>query len=225
MTYKEITNLTGYSKRQLIRLNNFVEKKDIDSLLIHSSVGKKSNNAASNREIEYMINFKKKYPIITISQFMDIYHEDIIFNSKMKDNVIKYNLKLRSYSFYQQLFLKQEWSSPIKHRKFNKHSESHPLRDASPRLGILVMIDGKPHDWFQNDLKKYLHLAIDNVTEKILCGWFMPTECLERYCHLLFLLITKFETLENLYSDRYSVFLMKKIKNLLNLVECANNWE
>lgn len=106
ITYKEIANLTGYSKRQLIRLNSLIEKKDIDSLLIHGSVGKSSNNSASNREIEYIINFKKKYPTITISQFMDIYHEDVIFNPRMKQDVINNNLKLRSYSFFQQLFCK-----------------------------------------------------------------------------------------------------------------------
>lgn len=206
ITYKEITLLTGYSKRQLIRLNQLIEEKDINSLLIHGSVGKKSNNSAPNREIEYMINFKKKYPDITISQFMDIYHEDIIFNPQMKQDVIDYNLKIRSYSFYQQLFLKQGWISPIKHKNFNGHSESHPLRDASPRRGILVMIDGTPHDWFQNGKKQSLHLAVDDATGEILCGWFMPTECLEGYCRMLFLLITKHGTPENLYSDRYSVF-------------------
>ncbi len=214
ITYKEITNLTGYSKRQLIRLNNLIEKKDINSLLIHGSVGKKSNNSASNREIEYIINFKKKYPTITISQFMDIYHEDVIFNKAMKEDITKYNLKLRSYSFFQQLFSNQGWVSPIKHRKFSNHSESHPLRDASPKRGILVMIDGTPHDWFQNGKKQSLHLAIDDATGELLCGWFMPTECLVGYCHLLYLLITKYGSPENLYSDRYSVFFNEQDQEL-----------
>lgn len=186
ITYNEIANLTGYSKRQLIRLSTLLEKRDINSLLIHGSVGKKSNNSASNRAIEYIINFKKKYPIITISQFMDIYHEDVIFNLEMRKDVRKYNLQLRNYSFFQQLFSKRG-PSPIENKEFSGHSESHPLRDASPKRGMLVMIDGTPHDWFQNGKNQSLHLAVYDASGEVLCGWFMPTECLEGYCHLLFL--------------------------------------
>ena len=53
------------------------------------------------------------------------------------------------------------------------------------------MIDGTPHDWFQNGRKSSLHLAIDDATGEALCGWFMPTECLEGYVHMLEILVTK----------------------------------
>lgn len=48
---------------------------------------------------------------------MNIYHEDVIFNQEMKKEVIEYNLKSRSYSFFQQLFSNQRRISSIKHRK------------------------------------------------------------------------------------------------------------
>ena len=35
-----------------------------------------------------------------------------------------------------------------------------PLREPSPRRGILIMIDGTPHDWFQNGRKSSLHLEM-----------------------------------------------------------------
>ena len=37
------------------------------------------------------------------------------------------------------------------------------------------MIDGTPHDWFQNGRKSSLHLAIDDATGELLCGRLMPT--------------------------------------------------
>lgn len=80
----------------------------------------------------------------------------------------------------------------IAHRCFNKDYDSHPLREPSPQRGILIMIDGTPHDRFQNRRKSSLHLAIDNATGKALCGWFMPTECLEGYVHMLEILVTKY---------------------------------
>ena len=205
ITFIFISELTGYSEKHIRRLSKEIEQKDIDSMLIHASKGKSPNNAASNTEIEYIKAFKKQYPNISISQFMDIYHEDVIFNPNKLEDVYKYNLKKRSYSFFKDFFRNNEYVSPRKHAYFNKDN-SHPLREPSPRRGILVMIDGTPHDWFENDNKFSLHLAIDDATGEILAGWFMPTECLEGYCHMLKILIQKHGIPENIYSDRHTIF-------------------
>lgn len=58
----------------------------------------------------------------------------------------KYNLKVRSKSFFQQLYKKEEWKSPIKHKCFDNKKDNHPLRDPMPRRGMLIMTDGTPHD-------------------------------------------------------------------------------
>lgn len=214
ITYTKITDLTGYSKRQLIRLSSQIEEKDIDSLLVHGNLGKDSNNSAPKKEVNYIVQFKNKYPEISISQFQDIYHEDIVWNPAFKSDVIKYSLKIRSYYFYEMLFRNQGWKSTIKHRKFGHKSESHPLRDATSRKGVLIIVDGTPFDWFQNGLKQSLHLAIDDATGEILAGWFMASECLIGYCYLLKLLITKHGIPENFYSDRYAVFYNKDDEEL-----------
>jgi len=214
ITYKEIERLTSYTKRQLIRLSKEVEKRDIDSILIHGNTGRKPSITASDQEVKYIIEFKKKYLVISISQFMDIYHEDVIFNSKMINEIKQHGLKLRSYSFFKQLYRDQGWKSPRKHKKFNKDSNAHPLRDPSPRRGILIIIDGTPHDWFQNGLKQSLHLAIDDATGEVLCGWFCATECQLGYAHLLRLLVTKHGIPDNIYSDKHTILKSPKDGNL-----------
>ena len=83
ITYIEIAELSGYSEKQIRRFSKEIENKDIDSMLIHASTGEPSHNSASDSEIQYLKDFKKQYPKISISQFMDIYHEDIIFNPKI----------------------------------------------------------------------------------------------------------------------------------------------
>ena len=203
--YEEIATLTAYSKRQILNFSKEIENKDIDSFLIHASKGKTPNNATSSLEIEYIKDFKKQYPKISISQFMDIYHEDIIFNPNKLEDIYKYNLKKRSYSFFKDFYRNNGYVSPRKHRCF-KGKDSHPLRDSSPRRGILIMIDGTPHDWFENGKKFSLHLAVDDATGEILAGWFMPTECLEGYCHMLKILIEKHGIPENIYSDKHTIF-------------------
>ena len=209
-SYSQIGILTGYSKMQIIRFSKLINKKDINQIKVHGLSNKPSNNSASDKEIEFIKNFKNQYPIISISQFMDIYHEDVIFNSKMKKVVIENNLKKRSYSFFENIYKKENWISPIKHKSFKQNYVIHPLREPSPKRGLLVMIDGTPHDWFQNGKKFSLHLAIDDSTGEILCGWFMATECLEGYVMLLKLLVEKHGIPENIYSDRHSILIPLK---------------
>jgi hypothetical protein len=96
--------------------------------------------------------------------------------------------------------------NPLENTSVSSGKNAHPLRTPSARRGILIMIDGTPHDWFENGKKFSLHLAIDDATGEILAGWFMPTECLEGYCHMLKILITKYGIPENFYSDRHTIF-------------------
>lgn len=107
ITYREIATESNYSLPQIKRLAQEVEKKDIDDLLVHGLTGKNSNNSVPSEEIEYIKEFKNQYPSISISQFMDIYHEDIVWNINKQDDVKKYNLKVRSKSFFQQLYKKE----------------------------------------------------------------------------------------------------------------------
>lgn len=215
-SYSQISTLTGYTKMQLIRFSKELNKKDIDSILVHGLTNKPSNNSPSAKEIEFIKNFKKQYPVISIQQFMDIYHEDVIWNHKMITIIKENNLKIRSYSFYESLYERFKWIKPIKHNSFKKEYESHPLREPSPRRGILIMIDGTPHDWFQNGRKSSLHLAIDDATGEALCGWFMPTECLEGYVRMLKILVTKYGIPENIYSDRHTILINPKDGELTN---------
>ena len=84
-SYSQIATLTGYKKLQIIRFSNQLKEKDIDSILVHGLTNKPSNNSPSSKEIEFIRNFKNQYPCISIQQFMDIFHEDIVFfNFKFK---------------------------------------------------------------------------------------------------------------------------------------------
>lgn len=209
-SYSQIGTLTGYTKLQIINFSKLLNERDIDSILVHGLTNKPSNNSPSPKEVEYIRNFKKQYPNISIQQFQDIYHEDVIFNTEMADVIKENNLKIRSYSFFENLYRTEKWESPIKHKCFNKEYEKHPLREPCPKRGILIMIDGTPHDWFCNGKKYSLHIAIDDATGEVLCGWFMPTECLEGYVHMLEILINKHGIPENIYCDRHTILINPK---------------
>ncbi len=214
ISFQQIADKTNYTKMQIIRLSKEIEKKDIEDLLVHGLTGKNSNNSVPDQEIEYIKEFKSQYPNISISQFMDIYHEDVIWNKEKQDDVKKYNLKIRSKSFFQQLYKKERWKSPIKHRRFNGDKSYHPLRDPSPRTGMLIMTDGTPHDWFQNGKLASLHMTLDDADDKILSGWFLPTECQLGYCHAFKIMFEKYGIPQCIYSDRTTILWDPKDGNL-----------
>ncbi len=74
-SYSQIGSLTVYNKSQIYRLSVTLKEKDINSILVHGLTNKPSNNSPSNKEIGFIKNFKNKY---AISQFQNIYHEDVI---------------------------------------------------------------------------------------------------------------------------------------------------
>lgn len=78
ITYQEIAKQSGCQRKQINRFISELEKRDIDSVLVHGLTNKPSNHSTPKQEIDYIKDFKKKYPIISISQFIDIYHKDII---------------------------------------------------------------------------------------------------------------------------------------------------
>lgn len=205
ITYQEIADRCNYSLIQIKRLSKEIEKKDIEDLLVHGLTGKNSNNSVPYQEIEYIKEFKNQYPVISIQQFMDIYHEDVIWNKKKKKDVKKYNLKVRSKSFFQHLFKTQRWKSPIKHKTFKHNEDPRSLREPSPQTGMLVMTDGTPHDWFGNGIKWSLHMTLDDATGKILSGWFTPNESQLGYCYAFKLMFIKNGLPEVIYADRTSI--------------------
>ena len=146
ISFQEIAKKTGYERKQINRFFNQIEKMDIDDLLIHGLTGKNSNNSAFDQEIEYIKEFKNQYLDIIISQFRDIYHEDVIWNKEKEDDVKKYHLKVRSKSFFQNLYKNEGWKSPIKHKCFKYNKDTHSLREPMPRTGMLIITDGTPYD-------------------------------------------------------------------------------
>lgn len=71
ITYLDIQQLTGYSKRQLIRLSKkLINEKDMDDILHHANEGRIPVNKASNNEIEFICEFKTPYHNITIYGYL-----------------------------------------------------------------------------------------------------------------------------------------------------------
>ena len=158
-------------------------------------------------------NTDKEKQIDVLKRQLDIavkHNKPIIFHCRdaIGDtyNILKkYNLKVRSKSFFQQLYKKEGWKSPIKHKCFDNKKDNHPLRDPMPRRGMLIMTDGTPHDWFGNGIKFSLHMTLDDATGEILSGWFTPTETQLGYCYAFKIMFIKYGIPQVIYGDRTSI--------------------
>jgi len=206
MSYQDIAKITGYSKRQLIRLAKDIEEKDIESVLIHGNSGRIAQNAAKDTEIEFYKKLKKQYPNITIAQFKDYVDEDHLDNPSKAWEVKKYKLVRRSYSFFQKLFRKLKWKSIRRHRNNSSKKVLHLIRDPMPRKGMLIQIDATPLDWFNDGRVWNLHLAVDDATSEMLAGWFIEAECQYGYIKIMRLILTKYGIPMKLYSDKHTIF-------------------
>lgn len=76
--------------------------------IINGLINKSSNNSLPSKQIDFIQNFKNKYPVISITQFQKIYHENVVFNLKMKeldknDYMTLYSLNLKFYIFINDL--------------------------------------------------------------------------------------------------------------------------
>ena len=212
LTYTVITRLTGYSKRQLIRLSEELKTKDMDSILTHGNTGRKPAITASDQEVSYLRVMKEPYPSITIAQFRDIFIEDVLDNPKKQKDVKRYGLKRRSLSWFRTLFINEGWESPArKPIRVDGNHVTHPIRKPRDHRGELIQIDGTPYDWFGDGRVYTLHLAVDDATTEVMAGWFMPTECTRGYCRMMRLLLDRQGIPEALYSDKDSVF--RSVKN------------
>ena len=216
ITYEYISSQSGYSKRQLIRwYSQLNAKKDMSSLFQHGNVGKEPSNKASLDELKILRTLKETYPKITISQFRDIYLEDIIFNPDKIQIVEQNHLKERSLTWFRNLFISEGSQSPESRKPLRRDGRAaHPLRKPSAQRGMLVQIDGTPYDWLGTGEMWTLHLAVDDATSEPLAGVFLPTERQFGYCMLMKLIIQKHGIPMALYSDKHSIFKSSKDGNL-----------
>lgn len=129
LTFPLISEKTGYSKRQLIRLSHSLdESSDMEALYHHANEGKEPVNKALKSEIQFLIDLKKPYPSITISQFRDIFFEDVLNDPAKSDIVARYHLRPRSLSWFRSLFIQQGWKSPESRKPLRRDGRApHPL--------------------------------------------------------------------------------------------------
>ena len=101
-------------------------------------------------------------------------------------------------------------ASPRPHRRRRRH---RLRRERYPQEGMLVQIDGSPHNWLQDRGPRMTLLAgIDDATGKLLGAVFRPQEDAQGYFLLLRQIVERHGRPLALYRDRHIIFEGQKKK-------------
>lgn len=214
LTYAQIEKRTGYSRRQLLRFAKNLKTSDKESMLRHGNTGKRPAVSATTDEIRFLYEFKKLHPQTTIAEFKAIYEKEVIENPAYAKEVHKYNLKSRSYSFFQRFYQDYHYQS------LAGCGIDEEMKKALPsdlqEYGTSVCISTMSQSWILTDQICCLHLMYDEVTNSLLCGCFSPHEDENSYLTLLKNLLIQNGIPENL------IFLIQETsirKNLRSKLE------
>lgn len=112
-----------------------------------------------------------------------------------------------SRSSVRRILLEKGIRSTRKHR----HSIHRIRRERCPREGMLLQIDGSPHDWLGGRGPKLCLIgAIDDATNKVPYALFQGHETTEGYMRMLEQIVLRDGIPAALYHDRHSIFRQPK---------------
>jgi transposase len=111
------------------------------------------------------------------------------------------NIKISKEALRKVMISEKLWKSKQSKSKYRK------LRDRKPMLGMMVQLDGSPHDWFEGRADKCtLIVFIDDATSKILHLEFVKSESTIGLLRATKNYITKCGIPTSFYNDNGSVF-------------------
>jgi transposase len=188
LTASDAAKLLELSVRQVRRILA-AYRKEGPAALAHGNRGRKPKHAISTATRERVVELTKtKYP--------DYNHQHLSEELVADGIVISRNSVRR-------ILTAAGLVSPKQHRRPKHRSR----RERYPQEGMLVQIDGSPHDWLEGRGPRLtLHAAIDDATGKLLGGCFRLAEDAAGYLALLRQVVLEHGVPLAVYHDRHEIF-------------------
>jgi transposase len=195
LSRKQAASILDLSLRHTKRLIAAYRKEGV-AALAHGNRGKKPYHALDESvKIKVMELANTRYAGFNFSHFTELLEE-------------REGTKL-SRSTVRRILLEGGLRSP-KRRKAPKHRSRRPRY---PQEGMLLQIDGSPHDWLEGRGPKFCLLgAIDDATGKVPYVCFQEQEDSRGYFLMLKEITRKYGKPLALYHDRHSIFELSEDK-------------
>ena len=195
VTGRQAAGIMGVSLRQMRRLIAAYRKEGI-AALAHGNRGRKPYNAIEDKLRQQVVS-------LASSKYMGFNHQHLTESLAERENIAISRSSVRN------ILLGAGIKSPRKRRPPKHRSR----RERYPREGMLLQIDGSPHDWLEGRGPRLSLIgAIDDATSGVPYAIFQEQEDSRGYFLMLREIILKQGIPQSLYHDHYSVFLVNDEK-------------
>ena len=194
MTFNEISNLTGYHTKSLIRINRVLKENGVGAVLTHGNFGKKKYNHM--KEEKFIVGQWEKCHDMNILDFCKYYNQLVLNNLEYEDS----KLKPRSYSYIYNVLTASGIISPQRH--YSRKSISQPTGDVKSLL-ILKDIQMK-----LLNTNRYLtiFLTVDVISNQIIYIHLSQKDNKTNYYLMLKNIIKNYGIPENIYAHGQTIF-------------------
>ncbi|MFZ0034658.1 MAG: ISNCY family transposase [Sedimentisphaerales bacterium] len=185
----QAAGIMGVSLRHIRRLLAAYRKEGV-AALAHGNRGRKPYNAIENR-------LKQQVVSLASSKYTGFNHQHLTECLAEREDIVISRSSVRN------ILLGAGIRSPRKRRPPKHRSR----RERYPREGMLLQIDGSPHDWLEGRGPQLSLIgAIDDATSSVPCAIFQEQEDSRGYFLMLREIILRQGIPQALYHDHYSVF-------------------
>lgn len=199
MVVSEAARLLGVSERQILRLRDAYMQFGIPGM-VHGNTGRSPGNRTPSSVVEETLRLcGKEGP----------YHD---FNACFAQEMLleRHGISLGRSTLDR--LLREEAPRP---HKLKRRSGKRCHRERSASEGMMIQIDGSPHDWLEGrGPRMCLMGAIDDATKTMVYGQFHPTEDQRGYLMLLRGVCTKYGIPMSVYHDKHTILRSPKTPNL-----------
>lgn len=193
-TYKQVSDSTGYSVRQLQRIVKRFKMVG-EEAFVHRSTGHVAYNKTSEAIKNKILSlYATEYSTINFNYFLECLKED-------------HDISI-SYPTLLSIMNEAGIRSPEAH-KIKKKKVVHRPRLRRKNEGDLIQLDGTPFQWFSmfGDQNYYdIMGAIDDATGKITGLYMTSNECFYGYSEVMRQTINNFGRPREVYTDRAAIF-------------------
>ena len=190
LTVFEASRMLSLSERQVQRLKKGVKQEGVEAL-IHGNRGRKPVNSIKDAIREEVIKraLLPEYAGVNDSHFRDLLEEREGF--------------VLSRSSVRRIRRAAGLMSSRKHRRTKRHLS----RPRKAQAGLLVQVDGSPHDWLEGRGPSMSLVAIiDDASSQVLGATFRQEEDTDGYFIVMEQMVTRYGVPLAAYSDRHSIF-------------------
>ncbi len=199
LTTCEAASLMGVSDRQVRRLRDAYMHSGIPGL-VHGNTGRSPTNktpADVVQEVKRLCGSNGLYHDFNVCHATDMLQRD-------------HGLSIGRSTL--ERLLKAEGLRPARR---NKRATKRSRRERSAKEGLMVQVDGSPHDWLEGRAKKMCLMGgIDDATSQVVYGRFHPTEDQAGYLMLLRGVCTGYGIPMSVYHDKHTILRSPKVPTI-----------